>query len=149
MNEASIKKFWSRIDKSGECWIWKGSCVTGYGVLNVGRKNEYIHRFSYRLHFGEFDPKLKVCHTCENRKCGNPAHLVLVERGSGDHNDKTMFSKFSAETIAEMQALYDSGEPVYELTARFGMSESTVYKFTRDKRKPVAESTGDLVAFQT
>lgn len=61
------------------CIEWQGSRnVTGhYGRLGLNRKVYYIHREVYRLTFGEFDPSLLVCHTCDNPPCCNPMHLFL------------------------------------------------------------------------
>lgn len=55
----------------------------GYALIRVGgRKNEGVHRVSYRLAHGEFDPSLHVLHACDTPLCVRPEHLFL-----GTHTD--------------------------------------------------------------
>ena len=38
-NYSTPEHFWSRIDKSGDCWIWQGARLTnGYGALSYQGK---------------------------------------------------------------------------------------------------------------
>lgn len=70
----------TRIDK---CWIWCG-VFTGGGksqprlIMGPGARNVGAHRYSYVLHKGEFDPTMRIDHTCHNSSCVNPDHLEAV-----------------------------------------------------------------------
>lgn len=116
-------KFASKVDYSGECWIWQGSKnYLGYGFYSLGsrkdgtRKRVLAHKYAYTQIHGEPD-KPCVCHSCDNPSCVNPDHLW-----PGTYRDNTldMVSKGrinrgrkadGRQTIAEMR---DARKPITE-----------------------------------
>ena len=71
------ERFWNRVDKTGDCWIWTGPTnKEGYGTVSILR---LAHRLAYEDHFGEL--KSDLDHLCRVRNCVNPAHLEPVTRG--------------------------------------------------------------------
>ena len=71
-------RFWQKVDKSGDCWTWKGWKAYGYGMCFVSGRNVRAHRIAYYLTRPNMDESLSVDHTCRNRACVNPAHMELV-----------------------------------------------------------------------
>lgn len=79
-------RFWSKVDKSGDCWLWTGRTKPdGYGVFKNkspdGRwVHVYAHRFSYEAVCGPIPEGLTIDHLCRVRNCVNPDHLDPVTR---------------------------------------------------------------------
>lgn len=81
-------RFWSHVDKSGDCWLWTLGCnPEGYADLKIDGKTWRGHRYAYELLVGPIPERLHldhICHdpdtcklsrTCPHRRCVNPAHL--------------------------------------------------------------------------
>lgn len=82
MNAGYVERFWSKVDKTETCWLWRGALTgQGYGQFHVGpgKRTCGAHQMAYMLATGS-EPTLgmQLDHLCRNRCCVNPAHLELV-----------------------------------------------------------------------
>jgi len=85
------ERFWAKVDKTGECWIWTGyRTKQGYGryaaYWDSGKQNTMAHRFSYELTNGPIEPGVEIDHKCFNKACVNPSHLRTATRKQNNEN---------------------------------------------------------------
>src|SRR5690242_3990108 len=79
-------RFWSKVDKSGFCWLWTASVDhDGYGRFVVDGKTCKAHRIAYTLSIGPIPDGLTIDHLCRNKRCVNPAHLEAVSQKENNH----------------------------------------------------------------
>ena len=77
-NPDVLGRFWSKVDMSGDCWLWRAGCdKNGYGKFWVNGKTVRAIRFVYEWAYGEAPEDLFVCHTCDTPACVRPDHLWL------------------------------------------------------------------------
>lgn len=75
-----FKRFWSKVDPSGDCWEWTGTIDDkGYGLFKVNGNNVYAHRDAYTQLVCDVDG-LVLDHLCRNTLCVNPDHLEPVSQ---------------------------------------------------------------------
>ena len=90
--EANVQqRFWSKVDKSGECWLWTGGRShshgsPAYGTFDVGGASVKAHRFAYELLVGVIPDGMQLDHLCFNKGCVNPEHLQLVTQKQNREN---------------------------------------------------------------
>lgn len=76
------EKFWSNVDKTENCWIWKGKYIGNrcpYFSVKINGKytNRVPHALNWYLTYGEFS-NIKLIHTCGNKLCVKIEHLRLA-----------------------------------------------------------------------
>lgn len=75
----TVDRFWEKVDKSDECWIWTASLDRhGYGQFKLSGKMLRAHRVAYELMVGVIPDGLVIDHLCRNRACVRPDHLEPV-----------------------------------------------------------------------
>lgn len=74
-----MKRFWDKVDLSGDCWEWTASRnAGGYGQFWLAGTVTLAHRLAYELLVGPIPDGLEIDHLCRNRGCVKPSHLQPV-----------------------------------------------------------------------
>jgi len=77
--EAIKKRFWDKVQKTEQCWIWIGALdAGGYGAVTIDNRRLRAHRVSFEWEQGTIHDGLVVDHLCRNRACVNPTHMEVV-----------------------------------------------------------------------
>lgn len=75
-----MERFWAKVNKSDECWIWTGAKRGQYGVFWMDGKLHPAHRVAYQMDGGEVEDGEVVDHICFNRARVRPSHLRAVSQ---------------------------------------------------------------------
>ena len=140
LTASEAERFWAKVDKSGECWMWTG-CVSrgGYGSFSVtSADNRLAHRVAYELTIGAIPPGLLACHKCDVCGCVNPAHIFLGTstdnnrdreskgRGRKQRGEANTSATLTWEKVREIRALRSSGFSQVDLARTFGVSKQSI-----------------------
>lgn len=141
------ERFWSRIDKTNDCWNWTAATNSGgYGSMQYAGRLCGAHRLMLfwcgvlpsPAYAGDMTKGL-VLHSCDNRLCVNPTHLSV---GTAKQNAQEMFARsravrpsghlhpralFTVEQIKHIRtSIADGTKKVSELAREFGTSISVI-----------------------
>lgn len=109
----------------------------GYPIIPRGGKSKNMHRWIYKEFFGEIPKGMVVRHTCDNRLCINPEHLVMgthaqnvqdavgrgrVPKGEGHHKAIT-----TEREVIEIKKMLETGDiKGRDIAKIFGIHERVV-----------------------
>lgn len=125
-------RFWNNIVKlsEDECWPYMSMHKSGYGVFNFEGKMVRAHRVAYYFSKGDIPSGLLIRHTCDNRICCNPKHLIIgtYEDNMQDMRDRNRHLLISGENhylnkltnndVIAIKKEYLNSKPSYASVAR-------------------------------
>jgi len=132
------KDFWDFVDKSDEsgCWPWLGSKNHG-GYGKTKRKGRMIraHRLAYEMTKGPIPNDMVVMHSCDNRSCCNPDHLIIGTHADNRRDSVKKNGGITLETANLIRFQYALGNVSYStLGFMYGVSTSVIGRIIRDER---------------
>jgi len=113
------------VDKQSEddCWNWKGAKLwNGYGVVNRNGKNHYVHKYAYEITQKPVPDWACVSHSCENRLCCNPQHLILKRKSENKRQAPSQNRSqrmMSASELRNLHQLIEKQTPVPEILKHY------------------------------
>lgn len=132
------QKFFDKVTFSDGCCEWRDNLSDGYGQIRVGKVKVRAHRFSYELFYGPIPEGMCVLHSCDNRACIKPTHLIL---GTWDDNNKDRARKRRSAygeragnfklRDKDLVDIAQSFEKRYVLAQRYGVAHGTICRIRR------------------
>lgn len=122
--------------KNNDCWEVSSHAVNAHGYPVVWRdgKQNYAHRLSYQDSKGPIGDGMVLRHTCDNRKCINPDHLIpgtqleniadRVARNRSAFGTANGRAKLSDDQVREI--LKDSVTPKIQLARQYGVDAKMI-----------------------
>ena len=137
-------RFWAKVQKSDDCWLWTAATSNGYGVMGGTNVPEwYAHRLSWLLATGEPAGDSVVCHVCDVRTCVRPDHLFLgtiavnqtdmsIKKRS-TWGERSYHAKLTEADVRRIRKLYDAGMKTGAIAALFPVSRHSITNITKGR----------------
>lgn len=144
-------RYHAKVTKRGpnDCWPWNAARFkNGYGQFGVSKAERSVlaHRFGYKLLVGPIPPGMRVCHTCDNPPCQNPAHwflgtakdnsqdMVSKNRGNPARGERHARARLTEEDVVEIRRRHQTGELARDIAADYNLSVTYISKVAHGGR---------------
>lgn len=135
-----VDRFWSKVDRSGDCWLWTGvPNDSGYGRFAIDSRHVVrAHRFAFELENGPIGPGLDICHHCDTPPCVRALHLFAGtaadnmadcrRKDRGNRGERNGNARITRATALEIKQLIAEGVAPKLIAERHGLDIYHVYQ---------------------
>jgi hypothetical protein len=122
----------SNIDVIGDCWIWKLSKFpNGYGQIKIKGQPTGAHVASYLAHGFTIPKGLHLRHTCNNKPCVRPDHLIPGTALQNADDRRKVDPNYGKIDLQEAIRLTQKGYSQKIIGKHFGVSQGSVSNLLR------------------
>lgn len=129
------------------CIEWTAALTeNGYGRACYRGEATAAHRLAYHIYkkpIPAFSSKSVVRHSCDNRKCVNPDHLIygtqadniadMIDRQRGLVGELNNSAKLDAEKVRGMRAMRRDGAELLAIASKYGVSKTTCWAVVNNR----------------
>lgn len=140
-------RFWKKVLKSENCWIWSGGNNGTYGTIQIYGRAYYAHRVSFELNGNVIEENKVIMHSCDNPLCVNPNHLFMgsqldnmrdkMNKGrykvtAGDHKGiKNAAAKINDDTAFNIRKDRELGMSIRKIGKKYTLSPSQIFRIVK------------------
>ena len=126
------------------CYEWQAALnERGYGLFRIDGVTKKAHRIAYTIFKGEIPEGLLVCHSCDNKKCVNPAHLWLgtdkdnmtdkVAKNRQIKGSLVNHAKLTEDDVISIKIRLKSGQTQVSIAREYGVHPMTILSIKQGK----------------
>lgn len=142
-----VDRFWARVQRGENCWLWTGGKSGAYGQLTVAGRRVLAHRASWLItNKAALSVDKVVRHTCDTPLCVRPEHLVA---GSAAQNVRDTYERnrrrsgtwsggtsrpnavLDDQVVTELRRAVRGGRSIRSLALEIGVAYTTAHRAIR------------------
>ena len=124
------ERFWEKVDKSGDCWIWIAGKRAGYGLFFKDGRQQNANRVALMYAGVDVPDNADVLHGCDNPSCVNPDHLRVgcptENMRDAVKRERHTPCRLSMGDIPEIRAMLNNGDTHMSIAKKYGVHRQTI-----------------------
>lgn len=132
------ERLFSKVEKaSNGCWNWTGATQSsGYGAIQMWPLVKRAHRVMYEHLIGPIPKGKLLRHTCDNKICVNPDHLLIGTKADNgrDSVERGQFRPNNKLTPEQVVRIRSDNRACVSIAPDYGVTTGTISRIKAGKR---------------